>query len=126
MPAVTSMDMLAEGSLTTDGTEQTIIETGGEFPFTLNAWLNLSNMEAGDTITVKQYIRTKEGGNWARYAKKIYHGIQSDPALFVTTKPSMYGIKITLEENTGEHGTIDYNVFRQRGVVDRGSIVLTS
>lgn len=130
MPAVSYMDTLAEGNITADGTEQTIVEASGSenpwhqlTPFTLNAWVDLSNMEPGDTIIMRQYIRLKEGGNWIKYGEESYSGIQSSPALFIVTKPAKYGVKITLEQSVGAPKSLEYNVFRQRSAIDRGSIV---
>lgn len=133
MPAVSYMDMLAEGNITTDGTEQTIVEASGSenpwhqlTPFTLNAWVDLSNMEAGDTVILRQYVRLKDGGNWIKYGEEGYSGVQLSPALFVVTKPAVYGIKVSIEQISGPSKPFEYNIIRNRSAIDIGSIVLVS
>jgi len=127
LPATTYMDVVAEGTLNVDGTEQTLInKEDDKYPFVLAAWLDLSNMEAADTIILREYVKVKKGGTMVKYAEKGYSGIKPDPALFISSKPSAYGIKITMQQTAGAMKSFDYIVIRQRSAIDRGAVVFTS
>ena len=127
LPATTYMDVVAEGTLNADGTEQTVIsKEDNKYPFVLAAWLDLSNMEVTDTIILREYVKVKKGGTMVKYDEQSYAGIQPNPALFITSKPSVYGIKITLQQTAGPLKSFDYIVLRQQSAIDRGAIVFTS
>lgn len=122
--AIQYSEILAEGTIQANGTEQTIIEASSNpTPFTLSAWLDLSNIETGDSVTIKQYIKLKKDGGWKKYKGEPYSGVQDEPAIFVTTKPATYGLMITIEQTAGPSKSFDYIIFREINVIDRGSIV---
>ena len=106
------LELFKDGTLTADGTEQTIVEM--IIMGSLEGWIDLANMASGDTIIITQYAKVKSGGTYRRYASATYVGAQTDPALFVTRVPSRYGVKLTLQQSAGTYRTFDYNFFRRR------------
>jgi len=127
LPATTYMDVVSEGTINADGMEQTVIsKEDNKYPFILGAWLDLSKMEAADTIVLREYVKVKKDGTMAKYDEQSYSGVQPNPALFITSKPSVYGLKITLQQTAGALRPFDYIVFRQQSAIDRGAIIFTS
>ncbi len=127
LPATTYMDVVAEETLNADGTEQTVIsKEDNKYPFVLGAWLDLSKMEAANTIVLREYVRVKKEGTMSKYDEQSYVGVQANPALFITSKPAVHGIKITLQQTAGPLKSFDFIVLRQQSAIDRGAIVFTS
>ena len=71
-------------------------------------------MDTGDEIVVRQYIKIKNGGVYLKYAERTYSGKQAFDILYLTTKPTVYGIKITLQQTSGTYRSFDYQFFRRR------------
>jgi len=127
LPATTYMDVVGEGTINADGMEQTVIsKEDNKYPFVLGAWLDLSKMDVADTITLREYVKVKKDGMMVKYDASSYAGIQPSPALFITSKPSVYGIKVTLQQTAGALKSFDFIVFRQQSAIDRGAIIFTS
>jgi hypothetical protein len=108
-------DFLEEafGTLTADGSEQTvkeIITTVNK----LHAFIDLTNLAGGDTIVVRQFMKIKTAGTYIKYAEETYSGAQSLPMLYIQTKPAKYGIKITLQQTGGTNRTYDWQSFQER------------
>jgi len=101
----------AVGTLTADGTEQDVVELT-ELG-TLEGWIDLSNMQAGDSVTIREYVRLKSGGTYRLYDSATYTGAQTKPALHVVKLPTRYGLKVTLEQTAGVNRDYDYNFFRR-------------
>ena len=99
-----------EGTVTANGSEQTIVERTDNVTFWLEGWIDLSNLNAGDSVVVREYVRIKSGGNYRKYAEKQYLGVQVLPALRVLTLPSRYGIKITIHQTSGTYRSFDYQI----------------
>jgi len=94
------------GTITADGSEQTIIEyVGGR----LSLYIDLSNMGAGDTITVRQYMRVKPTGTYAKYWEEEYKDAQPNPIIYVVPKETFVGIKVTLQQTAGVMRAFDWN-----------------
>jgi len=106
-----TFEELAAGTLTADGTEQTVIEvtTIG----TLEGYIDLANMQAGDSVTIRLYVRLKSGGAYRLYDSATYTDAQTKPALHIVKLPTRYGIRVTLEQTAGVNRDYDYNFFRR-------------
>ena len=102
---------LAVGTLTADGTEQTVVEvtTIG----TLEGYIDLANMQAGDSVTIREYVRLKSGGTYRLYDSATYTDAQTKPALHIVKLPTRYGLRVTLEQTAGVNRDYDYNFFRR-------------
>jgi hypothetical protein len=109
-----SLEVFAEGTLMADGSEQTLVEFA-ELG-TLEGYINLSNLEAGDSITIRYYLKTKKDGVYHLYHSETYSGAQTNPTVHFVKLPTKYGCKITLEQTAGAHQTLDYIFFKETRV----------
>ena len=90
---------LKSGNLHADGSEQTMLEYVGSGRIT--GYVDLSQMQAGDSITVRQYIRVLPGGSWSKYAEESYSPPYANNTLYVWPRECDYGMKITLQQTLG-------------------------
>jgi len=74
-------------------------------------YVDLTEMQAGDTITVRQYMVNQLGGSYVEYGAESYSGVQTIKMLHITPKPSKNGIKVTIEQSAGVMRTIPYEYF---------------
>jgi hypothetical protein len=98
-----------EGTLTADGTEQTLVQTSDSKPHQISGEIDLTNMASGDTVVINYYIQMKSAGSFIKYASQTYSGAQSIPAVFFLTKTAKYGLKITLQQTAGTYRNFDYD-----------------
>jgi len=82
-----------------DGTEQTLLEFEGEA--LVSGFVDLSEMQFGDTVIIRQYIKLWKTAEYQRYAKEEYNGIQNDPMVYLMPKRVDYAVKVTLEQSIG-------------------------
>jgi len=106
------LELFSEGTLTADGTEQTVAEL--TVLSSLDGWIDLSNMAGGDTVVIKAYAKIKSGGTYRQYASATYTGVQSSPALHITELSAKYGLKVSLQQTGGINRTYDYCFQRRR------------
>jgi hypothetical protein len=103
-----------EGTLTADGTEQIIASREDTVEFNLDGYIDLSKLASGDTVVVREYMMVKSGGTYVKYAEATYSGAQPLPLLHIVTKPSVYGLKVTIQQTAGTYRTFDYQFFVRR------------
>jgi len=79
----------------------------------VEGYVDLSTLGANESITVREYMKLRAGGEYKKYAEETYTGVQSLPALHILTKPSKYGIKIELEMPSAPSAdrSFDYQLF---------------
>ena len=102
---------LASGTLIADGTEQTLIEYSGVAR--ISGYIDLQNMESGDTIIIRYYVKFSENGEYKKYYEDSYSGAQSYPALYFAPRESYVAIKITLQQTSGAFKSFQYNFLRE-------------
>lgn len=99
-------EVIAEGTLTADGTEQTVVE------YTklavVHGYIDLQNMQTGDQVVIRAYVKFGPGKPYKKYAEETYTDAQSLPALYVLPRLTVYGIKITLQQTAGTYRDFDY------------------
>lgn len=88
---------LKSGDLTTDGSEQTLVEYAGLGK--VSGYVDLSAMQLGDIVEVKQYIMVDS--SYQKYADEVYENLQTVPVIYVTPKETDKGLKVTLQQITG-------------------------
>ena len=103
----------AVGTLTADGSEQTIKEITS-LVNKLHCFIDLTAMQAGDTVVVRQYMKIKAAGSFIKYAEETYSDAQTLPMLYIVTKPAKEGIRITLEQTAGTNRDYDWETFQER------------
>ena len=116
MPGLSSaggagLEEAAKGTLTADGTEQTLLESSSMGTF--EGWIDLSNMASGDVAVIKVYAKLKSGGSYRQYDSASYSGAQTNPATHTARLSTKYGIKITLQQTAGTNRTYDYNFLKR-------------
>ena len=99
------------GTLTADGTEQIVREATTLTK--LHAYIDLTNMAAGDTTVVRQFMKIKAAGAYVKYAEETYTDAQSIPLLHVIMKPAKYGLKITLQQTAGTNRAYDWQTLKE-------------
>lgn len=103
------IEVIKEGNLTADGTEQTLVE------FTelgkMEGYVSLSNLTLGDTIVIRQY--QKVYGEYKQYAEESYSGVQTLPAVYITPKSGKDGVKIALQQTVGTLRAFTHCFFKE-------------
>lgn len=99
------------GTLTADGTEQTVFESDevGEF----SGYVDLANMVAGDEVTVRVYIKIKSDGDYRKWKGYTFNDAQDESALRMPPLQCSYGYKATLQQIEGTYRTFDYTFFKR-------------
>jgi hypothetical protein len=103
-----------EGTLTADGTEQTVVSRTDTVEFQLDGYIDLTNLATGDSVVIREYMQIKSGGSYIKYAEGTYSGAQPLPLLHIVTKPAVYGLKITLQQTAGTYRSFDYQFYVRR------------
>lgn len=91
------------GTLTADGTEQTIVEVAapmGNFK-PLKIKLDCSNMNWGDTVVIRWYERIAGGGAYIQKDEYTLNDIQTIPLVNIELEPNRHGVQVTLEQTAG-------------------------
>jgi hypothetical protein len=116
LASMEAFDTPIEGSVTMDGTEQNIVldEVSGNPQRFLEGYIDLTPMQSGDTIIVRQYMKITATGDYVKYAEETYSDAQTLPLLYIVTKPGRYGIKITAQQTAGTYRSLQYQFFRRR------------
>jgi len=99
-------EVIAEGTLEADGTEQTVVEYT-ELAV-VHGYIDLQNMETGDEVVIRAYVKFGPGKPYKKYAEETYSGPQSLPAQYVLPRLTVYGIKVTLQQTAGTYKSFDY------------------
>jgi len=100
-----------QGVVTASDNEQEIVRHASLMKF--SGYIDLSNMEGGDTVVVRQYLRIRKHGEYKKYAEETYVGVQENPIIYVTTKILVYGVEITIQQTTGTFKSFDYTFTRE-------------
>lgn len=103
------LEHIAEGVLVADGTEQTLIEDVKLS--NLSGFLDLAQMQIGDTVTVRQYVLLNS--IYKLYAGETYNDAQIQPALHLTPKGASNKMKITLQQTAGAYRQFAYEFIRE-------------
>jgi len=99
--------IIGKGTLTADGSEQTLIEYTGDISL-ISGYVDLTNMESEDTVIIKSYVKLKEDGEYRLYRSETFQGHPVEPAVYVLPRLSGYGIKLTIQQTTGTYKNYDY------------------
>lgn len=103
----------ATGTLTATGAEDTIKEITDTIN-KLHCFLDMTNMAAADSVTIRQYMKIKAAGSYIKYAEEVFTDVQTIPMLYIVIKPARHGIKITLEQTAGTYRDFDWETFQEK------------
>jgi len=101
-----SLELLAEGELRADGSEQTLIRV--EYISKIMGYVSLSSIEEGDEVVIRQYF--KIGNVYLLYEEETYTGDNIEPLVYITPKEGD-GIKVTLQQTKGSYKVFPYKFF---------------
>jgi hypothetical protein len=102
----------------------TLTATGGEDTIYINnapsgvfeprvVFIDLTNMQAGDSVRIRETYRIKSGGALLHLDGVTYAGVQpaDQKVIQVVLKPNRYGVEVTLEQTAGVNRDYDWEVF---------------
>jgi hypothetical protein len=108
------------GTLTADGTEQTLYinnnPLGCFHPRTL--FVDLDNMQAGSTTVIRVYYRLNAGGGLQLWDYHTYTGADGGLAsnrklISADLLPTRFGVQVTLEQTAGTYRNYDWEMFTE-------------
>lgn len=106
-------ELLAEGSITADGSLQTVLEvTGLGSPTKIFGWIYLTNMDVGDEVVIQTYIQDSNG-NWHRHANEIFNDAQQHPAVYLEERAVSHGYKVLLQQTKGTYREYPYEFYKE-------------
>jgi hypothetical protein len=114
LDSIPAFETPVEQSVAMDGTEKTLVEKTDSKLGLLDGYIDLTPMQAGDTIVIRQYMQVKAAGSYVKYAEETYSGAQSIPLLHITTKPAKDKIKVTAQQTAGTNRTLDVQFYRRK------------
>ena len=81
------------------------------------ARIDLTNMQAGDTIDVRVRTKLKDGGSYVALAEDSYTGLQPDSkkAIRITAMLDNYGLEIAMRQTAGPLRVIPCEFFDAKG-----------
>lgn len=101
-------------TLVADGTEQIVYENATPsaewVPDAL--YIDLTDMAADDSITVKTYVKMKSGGSYILMDSQPYSDAQTIKGIIIQGIPNRYGYKVSLEQTAiGTYRDFDWERF---------------
>jgi len=98
------------GTLTADGTEQTLYEKEDADPWTfLGGHVSLAEMVDNDGVTIRAYLKLTEGGDWLIDSSEDYTDEQ-DPigSVICLDRVNSLGVRVTIEQTADHDGYQDF------------------
>ncbi len=101
------------GTLTTDGTEQDVYINNAPGGVYEPRWFNINftNHTVTETVVIKTYYRTVDGGGWVQDDRQPFAGVPVNLLISVELKPNRYGCRVTVEKTAGTNRTYVWEVF---------------
>jgi len=110
------LEEIGKGTLVADGTEQTVVEYVGTA--VIQGYIDLQNMEAGDEVRIKVYVKVREDGDYKLYEESTYADVQPKPAICFVPRLSGFAFKTTLQQTAGVFKSFDYVFVRGQKTKD--------
>lgn len=79
-------------------------------PFTVSGFINLTNMQAGDTFLVIEEIRDQDDVTYIEYARNSYSDVQTSPMIWFNQKMCQ-GWRIRIQRTAGADRNVTYQFF---------------
>jgi len=101
------------GFATMDGSEITLAERkrsteGINIAEQCEGYVDLSPMQVGDTIVIKEYKAVQNEATYNLYATHTYSGVQAEPVVHFTSKMLDRAWKVTIQQTAGTNRTLYY------------------
>ena len=97
----------SQGNLDADGSEQILVEYTGVGK--LYGTVDLHEMQIGDKVVLRQYIKLLPNSDFQKYAEESYSGTQENPVVYFLEKATDVAIKITLQQTEGIFRSSEHN-----------------
>jgi len=104
------LEPLAEGNLSADGSEQTIVESDDGLAI-LSGFISLKELDTGDTVVVRGYAWINN--HYGLYGQDTYSGAQPEPALRFTGIRFKDKFLVTLQQTAGSYKSFDYEFMKE-------------
>lgn len=104
-------EVAAQGIIEADGTEQVVVDVAGML--SLEGYIDLSEMEDGDAVVLKRYVRVSPDSGYALHAEETFVGRQLQPAVRFPPVAGYYGIRVTLRQTSGTFKRFPYIFFKE-------------
>jgi len=99
--------------VTMDGSEKALVHFSEatlleyQLPFVVEGYVDLTPMQAGDTIVVREYASLIESPlTYRLYATHTYSGAQTEPLVHFTKKFGAYAYRTTAQQTAGVNRTL--------------------
>jgi hypothetical protein len=104
-PALISV--VGRGTVTADGTEQVLLEYAGRIS-TIAGYVDLSNMDAGDVVVIRSYVKVSPDEDFRLYRSETFEGRQIETALYLLPRLSGFAMRVTLQQTAGTYKSFDF------------------
>ena len=109
-PVAVALKVEADGTLTADGTQQTVYDKSATKPFKAQVLLDLSALSIGDSIEVIEWIKVLSGGTLRRCTTTRFTGVQGEPIAVFLNKVLTYEYKVTLQQIAGSYRSFPWSL----------------
>lgn len=104
---------LGSGTTLADGSEQILLDFAIDKPVKVSGWVSLKNMEDEDVVILREYHRLTIDGETQLFNVKTVRGKQEQPLVLVAPKPSLKGVRITLQQVAGTYKYYPWEFFME-------------
>jgi len=107
---IIGLEVEADGTLTADGTQQTIYDKSSTKPFKAQLLLDVANLALGDSVEVIEWVKVLSGGTLRWCTRTRFTGVQEEPIAVLLSKVLTYEYKVTLQQVTGTYRSFDWSL----------------
>lgn len=101
-----------ESSILMDGLADLLFEIVDTKSSMIEAWLDLTPLQAGDTVVVQYSHKVKAAGLYSLYASETYSDVQALPLICILKKNVYRDTKVTAQQTAGINRTLDIQLVR--------------
>ena len=117
MPVVVQSKTRYQGSISPSAlnSETTVLEiTGASDDYIVEGYMDLSALQSGDTLIVKEYISV-DGVNYHTFLTVTYNGPLTDPIIRFHAKTLLYNMKykVTVTQTAGTPRSFPYSFIQE-------------
>jgi len=107
---VTALKEEDKGTLTADGTIQTVVDKTSTKPFMCQLILDVSNMSGADQVEIVEEMKVLATGSLQKFTKTRITGKQDEPVLIFAPKYAVREYKVTLQQLAGTYRSFDWSL----------------
>lgn len=99
------------GTLSADGTEQTVFTRSPSETSQVHYYISLGNMASGDTVVVREKVDVTGDGTFETFASETFNDAQSEPVVGPSANfmaQSGTDVRVTLEQTAGTNRNFDH------------------